>query len=397
MDTSSFKTKTEIIDKKFPRVNGNNQYKSKTVIALDGGYSSVKGVSPNRVFMFPAFAKKAPDGLEVIGKVDKFDLQFRDNTTGDTWVVGKTAETLMDQSDIESTTDASLYTRYRYDSPVYKVIMATGIALGLIGTGPTDEIFLQTGLPATYKDRDTERLQNALTGHYDISLKVGNNPWAKFVFDLPKENIGVMEQPQGTLCATIYNNGEVTEEGKKILQSKGTIILDIGFGTEDIFSVKSGYKNNHQTYSDTGMKSVFELVTKKIKETDSEADLKIFELQQYLETGVVEYFNPDTFSTEELEFAKYLYDANDELCEKSIKRLMQDYNNLNGYTYLIVTGGTGQSRFGKIKSMLAGLKTIKICPGNSNCPDLSFVYPNVYGYYMFRHAKLMAEFKSMKG
>lgn len=394
-NTSAFKTKTEIIDKKFPRVNGNNQYKSKTVIALDGGYSSVKGVSPNRVFMFPAYAKKAPEGLEVIGKVDKFDLQFKDNITGDTWVVGKTAETLMDQSDIETTTDASLYTRYRYDSPIYKVIMSTGLALGLIGTGTTDEIFLQTGLPATYKDRDSEKLQNALAGHYDISLKVGNNPWARFVFDLPKENIGIMEQPQGTLCATIYNNGEVTEEGKKILQSKGTIILDIGFGTEDIFSVKAGYKNNHQTYSDTGMKSVFEIVTKKLKEQD--ADVKIFELQSYLESGILSYFNPDTFQTEDIEFAKYLYDANDALCEKSIKRLMQDYNNLSGYEYLIVTGGTGQSRFGKIQAMLSGLKTIRVCAGNANCSDLSFAYSNVYGYYMFRHAKLMAECKNMKG
>lgn len=397
MKTENFKTQTEVIEKKLPRVNGNNQYKTKTVVALDGGYSSVKGVSPNKVFKFPSYAKKAPAGLEVIGKAHKFDLLYRNNDTGETWVVGRTAETLMDQSDIESTTDASLYTRYRYDSDVFKVIMSTGLALGLIGTGETDEIFLQTGLPATYKDRDSDKLKKALAGHYNISLKVGNNPWANFNFDLPVNNIGVMEQPQGTLCATVYHNGEPTEEGKKILQSKGTIILDIGFGTEDIFSIRSGYKNNHQTYSDTGMKSVFEMVTKRLKQ-DADADIKIFELQSYLESGIVSYFNPDTFSTEELDFSQMVYDANDELCEKSIRRLMQDYNNLSGYEYLIVTGGTGQSRFGKIQSMLSGLKTLKVYPGNFNNPELSFSYSNVYGYYMFRHAQIMAEYKiSQKG
>lgn len=403
MNTKCFKTKSEIMEKKMPRINGNNQYKSKTIIALDIGYSSVKGVSPNKLFMFPAFAKLAPEGLEVVGKARADDLQLRFNQTGETWVVGRTAEMLMDQQDIDSTTDVSLYTRYRYDSPIFKAIAATGMALSLVATGKNDEVFLQTGLPATYKEEDEEQFKEALAGDYDVSIKIGSNPWCSLKFSLPLSNIDVMEQPQGTLCSCIYDNGNVSSEGWNLLQSKGTIILDIGFGTEDIYSTRSGYKNDHQTYSDTGMRAVFEQVTKDIERGYKEANgcssvphIKIFELQNSLESGVISWFDTKKFATEDIEYGKYLEDANTNLCKKSIKRLMQMYNNLSGYEYLIVTGGTGESRFKQISEMLSGVKHLKVIPGNLNTPDVPFAYSNVIGYYMLRHAQFQAEVRKLE-
>lgn len=279
INTKDFKTKSEILEKSMPRILGNNQHKGKTIVAIDGGYSAVKGVSPNKVFRYPSFAKKAPQALEVVGKVNATDLQYRDNTTGEIWLVGASAETMIEQVDIESTTDDSLYTRYRYDSPVYKVIMSTGLALGLLGTGSGNEIYLQTGLPATYKDRDQNKLINALSGDYDISIKVGNGDWATFKFALDEKHIFVMEQPQGTLCATAYDgNGNISQLGKNILSSN-SIIFDVGFETEDIFSIRKGYKNSHETYTDTGMKSVFDGVIKELIEREPDADYKIFAFQ----------------------------------------------------------------------------------------------------------------------
>ena len=72
---------------------------------------------------------------------------------------------------------------------------------------------------------------------------------------------------------------------------------------------------------------------------------------------------------------------------------MQDYDNLLKYKYLIITGGTGESRFEQIKEMLKGITTLTVLPGNINYPDLPFSYCNVMGYYSFRHAKFMAELK----
>ncbi len=393
MNTASFKTKSEIIERKFPRVNGNNQYKGKTILALDGGYSGVKGASSERVFIFPSYAKKAPEDLEIIGKVRQSDILFRNNKTQEVWLVGQSAETLMDQVDLDSTTDASLYTRYRYDSDVFKVIMSTGLALGLWGTPEDNEIVLQTGLPSRYKKGDEDPLKDVLAGDYDIAIKVGVGNWKDFKFTLKRENIYVMEQPQGTLNSIIYSNGELTDLGKDVLLSN-SIIFDVGFGTEDIFSVKSGYKNGTgKTYSDTAMRAVFDTVIQKIKESYPDSDLKVFELQNYLEKGVASYFDPRKFKMEYIDFADILEETNRSLCEKSVLRLMQDFQNLQHYKYLIVTGGTGESRFEQIKEKLSVIPTLTVLPGNMNTPDLSFSYSNVIGYYMVRLALTVRDIK----
>lgn len=391
INTKDFKTKSEILEKSMPRILGNNQHKGKTIVAIDGGYSAVKGVSPNKVFRYPSFAKKAPQTLEIVGKVNATDLQYRDNITGEVWLVGASAETMLEQGDIEATTDDSLYTRYRYDSPVYKVIMSTGLALGLLGTGSGNEIYLQTGLPATYKDRDQNKLINALCGDYDISIKVGNGDWVTFKFTLDEKHIFVMEQPQGTLCATAYDgNGNISQLGKNILSSN-SIIFDVGFETEDIFSIRKGYKNSHDTYTDTGMKSVFDGVIKELIAKEPDADYKIFAFQSYLEDGKAPYFDVEKFKMNYIDFAEILEEVNKELCEKSLKRLIQKYNKLEGYQFLVVTGGTGESRYEQIKAMLSGFSKLTVLPGNVNTPELSFTYSNVIGYYLFRHANLAAE------
>lgn len=392
MNTASFKTKSEIIEKKLPRINGNNQYRGKTIIALDGGYSAVKGASPERVFIFPSYAKKAPEGFEVIGKVRPTDILYRDNDTQEVWLVGQAAESMMDQTDLESTTDASLYTRYRYDSQVFKVIMATGLALGLWGTPEGNEIILQTGLPSAYKTSDEGRLKKALAGNYNIAIKVGSGGWKDFNFTLDIDNISVMEQPQGTLNAVVFKDGELTDLGKDIMISN-SLILDIGFGTEDIFSIRSGYKNNHQTYQDTAMRAVFDMVIQKFREAHPEAELKVFELQNYLEAGQISYFNQGDFKMEYVDFSDILEEVNRTLCEKSILRLMQDYQNMQHYKYLIVTGGTGESRFEQIKEKLSVIPSLTVLPGNLNASELSFSYANVLGYYMLRHSLTMRDMK----
>ena len=393
MSSIDFKTKSEIISREMPRVNGNNQFKAKTIVAIDGGYSSVKGVSPNKVFVFPSYAKKAPSDFSVVGKLSEDDIQYMDNKTGDIWLVGKTAEATMDQSDVDSTTDASLYTRYRYNSEVYRVIMATGLALGLMGTGEGNEIFLQTGLPSAYVNRDSAKLVQSLCGDYDVSLKIGNTPFTRFKFSLDEEHIDVMEQPKGTLNNLIYKDGKPSEIATKILKSS-VVVLDIGFGTSDIFAFKNSIMTGHPTETDTAMKSVFDLALKKISE-EYPVDTKIFELQKYLTEGHIPYMDMDSdeYKMRYIEIAPYIEAANKELCEKEIAKLMQAYEGLKDYQYLVVTGGTGESRLEMIKAKLAGIPHLTVLAGNVNTPDLSCVYSNVLGYYAFRHAKMMSEAK----
>ena len=105
----------------------------------------------------------------------------------------------------------------------------------------------------------------------------------------------------------------------------------------------------------------------------------------------MQVFDPDTFQVEPVDFSNILIKKNEELCDKSIRRLMQDYDNLLDYKYLIVTGGTGECRFEQIKKMLSGIPNLTVLPGNMSYPDLPFSFSNVIGYYSFRHAKLKKE------
>jgi plasmid segregation protein ParM len=391
IDTKKFKTSSEIIPMQMPRVNGNNQHIAKTIIGLDVGYSSVKGISPVRAFIFPSYAKLAPKGLEVVGRVNKYDIQYKDNKTGEIWLVGQAAESLIDQVDLDSTTDASLFNRHRYDSPIFKVLAGCGLALGLWGTGEGNEIFVQTGLPSNYKGQDDEKLLKALMGDYDISIKVGAGDWVNFKFNLNREHIFIMEQPQGTLVAAAYKNGSPTEDGKKMMMSN-SLIYDIGFNTEDIFQIRAGYKSKSKTYLDTSMRAVFDAVIEELKNRFP-VEYKIFEFQKYLEDGKAPYFDAEAFKTEYIDFADILEEVNQRLCEKSIKRLVQEYDNLSGYKYLIVSGGTGESRFMQISKMLEGFPELHVIPGNVNTPSLPYVFNNVVGYYTYRHNIVQKQLK----
>lgn len=389
-NTANFKTKSLITERKMPKILGNNQYRGKTIVALDGGYSAVKGVSGNKTFIYPSYAKKVSN-LQFVGELKDNDILLRDNLTGTEWAIGSLAERLMDRKDLEQTTDASLFTRYRYRSEIYKAIMSAGLAIGLLETVGGNDIYLATGLPSTYKDADGEELKDALSGEYNLSIKIGNEPYRTFRFNLDKEHISVMEQPQGTLLASAYDkNGEMLPNGRQIISSN-SLIYDIGFGTEDIFAIRGGINNGHQTYSDTGMKSVFEATIKEIMENHTQANYKIFEFQKFLEKGIATYFDRATTSSKEVPFEEILLRKNSDLCKKSISRLLEEYDNLMDYEYLIVTGGTGESRFEQIKSMLSGLSHLTVLKGNQNDETLPFVFSNVRGYYMFQYLQLKRE------
>lgn len=381
---TGFKTRSEICSINMPKVIGNNQHKRDFIIALDGGYSSVKGISETTLFCFPSYAKRI-SSIDVVGRLNPTDLILTDHKTNETWLVGAFAENTMDRADIQTTTDENLYTRYRYKSDIYKVIMMAGLGISLHNT-PTDEnlvLHVQTGLPSAYVKKDAATLREVLAGTYDFTLRIGVRS-RRFTFSLKPENIGVMEQPRGTLANIVYDkDGHLIPELRDILNSD-TLILDIGFGTEDIFSIRSGSNikdNRNKTYNDTAMKAVFEACTNEINDR-YDTEFKVFELQKFLKRGTVPVLDREAIRTDEVPFLDLLDSYNRSLCEKSIRRLLEEYNSLLDYRYLIVTGGTGESRIDQIRTMLSGLPHLKVLLGNEADSSISSIYSNVRGYYM---------------
>jgi plasmid segregation protein ParM len=379
MGTQAFKTQSGVFDVTFPSAGEN-----KTVIAIDGGYSAVKAIGERKGCIFPSYAKEIPETSKIVGNLAHDAILLRDNITHKLWAVGSLAEEMIDRKDLDETTDEYLYQRYRYQTELFRTIISAGLGICLEGTDPENEVYVQTGLPSAYARADKDELLCSLSGEYNFDIKVGNSVYRHIELNVPKEHISVIEQPQGTLFSTVFDkDGEQINNRVKILSSSA-IVYDIGFNTEDEFVIRNGVNSVHKTYLDTGMKTVFQ---KTIDNLNREygTDFKVFEFQKFLEKGSVRYFDRKTHSTKEIPFEKELRKNNELICNKSVERLMTEFDDLLNYRYLIVTGGTGESRFAQIKDMLSGIHGLTVLAGNENDTSLPFSFSNCRGYYMYRY------------
>ena len=141
-----FKTKTMIRPKENPSVEG------KFLVGIDVGYSGCKIFSQNKVALFPCYARQV-DGELLAASYDDTDIWYQDAKTKQTWAVGETAIGMM--SSRETNDNAmSMYSRSRYEDPMFLVILRVGLAIGMMkndfGSAQDKELFVETGLPAAY-------------------------------------------------------------------------------------------------------------------------------------------------------------------------------------------------------------------------------------------------------
>ena len=76
MTTRDFKTQTHFMKADNPTVDGY------WPIALDIGYSSVKGFSRNGIYSFPSFIRKVNEGFSFDGATDRTSIAYRDEVNG---------------------------------------------------------------------------------------------------------------------------------------------------------------------------------------------------------------------------------------------------------------------------------------------------------------------------
>lgn len=376
-NTSNYKTKTTIISRK------NVSVESIWGLALDIGYSSVKGMSPNSVYRFPSYARKAKQLLSM-AECEESDIYYKDSESGQIWAVGEKAQSMIT---LEDTADSSssLYGRNRYFESSFLVIARTGIGLGLIanefGSPAGKPLVVQTGLPPKYIKNDSELLKEALEGHHSFEIKIGRGQWQKFCFDLPRENVIIIPQPMGTLLSICTDkNGLKIQEARKYFNSS-LLIFDPGFGTFDVFDIRGGAINNFETFDYLGMKRVFEETADEIYKR-YKMDVSIPAMQKYLETGEINVTDRKLMKTENVPFGNILFDKSKMVCDEAIEKIKTLYNNLFEHDYLVITGGTGAAWDYNVRQHFSGLSNLKIIAGNQN-DNLSYVFSNVRGYYMY--------------
>lgn len=386
MDTKKFRTKTEFIER------NNGHLPGIWEIALDIGYSAVKLFSPNHIACFPSYARRVNPDFQFAGSAPKEAILYKDLETNTEWLVGEVAQNTIASGDT-SDSEASLYGRERYGSEMFSVISRVGLGLGMLknqyGEPSNSEIVIQTGLPEKYMN-DEDSLKDALCGEHNFALKIGTSDWKEFRFTLKKENIYVMSQPKGTLFSVcIDKNGRFHMDARKYLSSS-IIVFDPGFGTLDLFPINSGVVGNGETYSDLGMKRVLQETSKLIQQ-EYNVDVPVPAMQKYLESGMIRYVNKKDFVAKEYPFGELLKQANEKICEEAIIR-MAGAINLIDYNYMIITGGTGAAWMHYIENRFKDFSTLKLLRGNQN-DNLSCIYSNVRGYYLYRFNTLGKELR----
>ena len=378
INTVDFKTKTIFLDRENPCK------KDVFVLGIDIGYSAVKGMSPNKVFCFPSYAKKIPADRITLREPRESDILYRDGNS--VWAVGEMAYNEVNPSEVLDS-EEELFGRNRYYTSMFTVIARTAYGIGMLenqyGDFKDKHIRVQTGLPPKYEKSDTPYLKDALSGHHEFELKVGKRPWLKFVVDINENDIGVMSQPLGSLLSVCMDsNGNQLPKARELF-STNLIVYDPGFGTMDEYTVKHGSVTGYETFSNLGMREIFSRTVREIQMIYG-TDIQIPELQNKLERGTIKMVDRKAMTSKSFSIAGILEKHMTDVAEENIKKLISVNNYFEDINVIIVTGGLGDCFMDIIRERLEGFEDLKIISANENDPSLTNVFSNVRGYYFYR-------------
>ena len=386
MSIQNYKTRTQYICRKNISVAGY------WPIGIDVGYSGVKAFSPNCVLCFPSFARPRKSGIVEVGKPRPSDILYR-SSDGVVWNVGELANNSLRPDDVDDSVN-TLYSRYRYDSDMFRVLVQTGLAMAMrpnhVGAmRPEDTIIVQSGLPAKYLNSDAQPLMEVLSGKHQFEVKFGNEEWSKYEFEIDIQNVRITQQPMGayySLC--LDNKADMTPLGKKIFRAGEVVLLDAGFGTTDScrISAKTHDVLDKETFPAKAMMEIFRRTTEEITERYG-TEIAVHSLQPYLQSGAIPVFDRKARTKKEVSFEDILKKHTKNVGDELLDRLELAYNSFLEIDYIATAGGTGVAWFEQIVERYKDMDGLRIiqCSQNDNLPE---IYDVVRGYYLFMAAAL---------
>ena len=373
ISTKAFRTRQEFVNKENPKGK-------EFIIGLDAGYSSMKVFYENGYFCFPSYAKQIDEG-NLLNITNENDILYRDEATGDVYMIGTTAQNMIDSIDTNDT-DGELFSRKRYNNKKFKILCNTAIGIAIMDKKDNRPIVIQTGLPSSYVEGDKEALRRSIAKEMNFSLKIGSGKWKTFNLIIDKENVYVIPQPAGAMYSVMIDDtGKFTHNAKHYLNSN-VLVMDIGFGTFDFYGIKNRAVVCKETIDEYGMREVLQQTSDEIRKELNE-DIRVSALQQNLETGTVICINEDEMISESKPFGEYLEKSSEKIFLDAFERAKSVTNTFRDYKYLIVAGGTAAAWNEKIAKYFSRMSTLSIIQGNVN-DNLSLIYSNVRGYYLFR-------------
>ena len=373
METKRYRTRQE--EKRLTNPKG-----KKYIVALDLGYSGTKIYIESGYICFPSYAKKIEHGMMVIS--DEKDIFYRDETG--LYMVGYNAQNMTDAMSTNDT-DGELFSRKRYADKRFKIITNVALALAIRRKNDNRDVFIETGLPSSYMN-DSDALKKAICKPAEFEIKRGSGEWESYKLEFTDNQVDVIPQPSGALYSVMTkSDGQFIDNVKEIIAGN-TLIMDIGFGTFDFYGLKNRMIECKDSSDEIGMRKVLESTSKKILD-DTGEEIRVASMQRKLEEGKFEAVNEDDLTSETKSISPYLEKATDEVFNEAMNKAKSVTNSFRGYNNLIISGGTGEAWFDKIKDRLKGMKTLKVIPANINDHE-PLIYAVARGYYLYCYRTL---------
>lgn len=358
-------------------------------VGIDIGYSSVKAYSPNMLAQFPSFARKLRQHQATIGELPWSYVLYTDLETNEEWLVGECAQS--DNSASSSTSTEILFSRQRYYDPMFMVLVRASLGVSVLKNrfgGPEERsIKVITGLPPAYIDEDSVTLKDAFSGRHHFSLKIGNSRPIEFDFTLGPDDVWIIPQPMGSLYSVVLGNDGRLVNGYRDYLSKSLLVFDPGFGTLDLFLIRSHSVEWSDTYDDLGMKQVLLNTIERIKK-EYGVSYTLPAFQKCLETGNIRVTDRKNFTSKDIPFGSILFEESGKVCDLAIEKTYTACP-LDHVDYLIVTGGTSSAWGDNLRQKLSGMENLRILKSNLNDPQLPLTFANVRGFYNFLYVTLV--------
>lgn len=335
----------------------------KLSIGIDPGFDSVKITIENVLFKFPFNAIQTDESKFIKHAVNNNLYIYRNNEMR-TWRVGEYARQYIyetkDKAEIMQEMK-SFYSKDRFTKPEFKITLETAIVLALMKYQEANpefsleklneyEIVSIIALPHAIADEYRSIIIDALAGEHNFELKIGNNDYKRFKFNLEEKNIGTISQTLSALISITTNDeGYELEEHQNILKGP-SLIIDGGYYTVGIVQINEGDILPDLTESNTNfaMQNVYERIEKAL--AGKRSDIRSYNIEYLLKKydGVLKYKTPEN-KVEVLDLKELRKEKIKEVCEMFTQYLNDKFDNLLDVKYLVLTGGTGAEFYEYIK------------------------------------------------
>ena len=315
METRTFSTRTE------RKTKDNPHYGDTYIIGLDMGYSGPKGFHEKGNFVFPNYCQKITG--ELFSNLNKNDYIYEDLDTGEKFWVGEMATKSLSEDSVVA--EDSLFGRNHYLHPNFLITFRTALGLALWDkyTDGSD-IFIQTGLPPAYIQKDESYLRSVIQKRHHFKLNIGTKDKGtickEFDVTIDKSQVDVMYQPMGTFYSVVTDNeGNLTRDIANYMNSN-LLVFDGGFGTLDNFLVKGKQLTSKGTDPNLGMRRVLE-ETRKIIHKELDTQISIPAMQTCLKTGKIKVNDMVNIKVVDYPIDEYLVKANEIVREEAFESI----------------------------------------------------------------------------